>query len=146
MSKYVEKNMRDKLSEVFWLEKEINILREKIEYQRARQQGGGRIGGTMGVKISRQIDRQGDISAEILDLEGEAAALYLELLKADVAARLLFGRLDDSVQKAILIWRYICRLKWEDVADKAELSVPQVIRIHNTAITLLAAMDDTIVA
>jgi len=118
---------------VFVMENRINKLEERIEEMRARQASGG-LGDGLGVQKSRNYRRQEDISVVVMELEGELARAKLVLLNLETQIRAISQGLPDSLPRAIITWRYICRLKWKDIAERAEMSEMQTIREHNAAL------------
>ena len=124
--------IRNSLAIIFELDRAINSLQEDIELKSARLEGFGGLG--LGVKTSRRHDWRADLIAEIIDLQGERAELCLKLLKVEEEAYSCAAQITDATHKSIFIWRHICRLKWDEVAKRADLSIPQVMRAHNAAI------------
>ncbi|MCL2377408.1 MAG: hypothetical protein FWC76_08465 [Defluviitaleaceae bacterium] len=130
------KNMKEYFVEVFKIEGYVHKLCEKIETLRARQtSGSGGFG--LGVQKSRNYKRGEDLSVTILELEDEAAKAKMSLLRLERDIRGLSCSLQDPMQRAIIIWRYICRLKWKDIAKRAEMSEMHVLREHNAAMEAL---------
>ena len=119
---------------VFVLDNKINKLWEKIEILKAAQASGGGFGRDMGgIQKSRNYRRQEDISVSILELEGELAKTKISLLCLEKEIRAASRGLQSPMARAVITWRYICRLKWKDIAARAEMSEMQVIREHNAA-------------
>jgi hypothetical protein len=119
---------------VFVLDNKINKLCEKIETLRAAQTSRGGFGTDMGVQKSRNYRRQEDISVSILELEGELAKTKISLLGLEKEIKAASGVLQSPLARAIITWRYICRLKWKDIAARTQMSEMQIIREHNGAI------------
>jgi len=139
MSKSSLDLLKERMREVFYQEKEITEISERIEMMRGWQEpGGAQIG--LGIQSSRATDALGDLCAEILDLEAELAQSTLTLIRTDLETRRLSTYLKNDTQKAIFIWRYICRLKWPKVAERAGLSEANVMRAHAAAINTLALL------
>ena len=127
-------DMKKYFKQVFALENRIDELCEKIEMLRAGQTSAGGFGdGWGGVQKSRNYRRQEDISVYILELEGELAKAKISLLHLEAEIRAMAHSLKDSLARAIITWRYICRLKWKDIAARSEMSEMQIIREHNAA-------------
>ena len=128
-------DMKKYFTQVFVTESRIEKLREKIERLRASQTPGGGIGGWGGVQKSRNYRRQEDISVAVLELEVEVTKAKISLLHLETEIRAMSRGLQDPLARGIITWRYICRLKWRDIAAKAEMSEMQIIREHNAAMT-----------
>jgi len=131
-----DKGVKKYFAEVFTIESRTHKLCERIEEMRARQMpSGGRFG--LGVQKNRNHQRAEDMSVAILALEDDVAKAKMSLLRMERDIRGLSSCLQDPMQRAIIIWRYICRLKWKDIAKRAEMSEMQVIREHNAAMGLM---------
>lgn len=75
-----------------------------------------------------------DISVSILELESGLAKAKISLINLEREIKDMVCGLKDPMARAIITWRYICRLKWKDIAARAEMSEMQVIREHNAAL------------
>jgi len=126
----------------FVIEARIGKLCEKIEMLRAAQASGGGLGNGIAVQKSRNYRRQEDISLAILELEDELTKTRLALLNLEIEIRAISRGLTNPLTRAIITWRYICRLKWKDIAARAEMSEMQVIREHNAAMGQLVMADE----
>ena len=123
---------KEYLTRTFVIEGRIDKLCEKIEMLRTKQSSVGSFG--LGVQQSRNYRQQEDISISILELESDMAEEKMTLLALETEIRAASRILDNPVSRAIITWRYICRLKWKDIARRAEMSEMQIIREHNAAI------------
>jgi DNA-directed RNA polymerase specialized sigma subunit len=72
-----------------------------------------------------------------LELEGRLAKEKLNLLNLEIQIRAMCRGVLSPLERAVITWRYICRLKWKDIADRAEISEMQTMREHNAAIKKL---------
>ena len=127
-------DMKKYFTQVFVIEGRVGKLCEKIEEMRARQTSSGGIGSGLGVQSSRNHRRLEDLSIAILEQEGELAKTKMSLLALEMDIRATSRALENPFARAIITWRYICRLRWKDIAQRAEMSEMQVIREHNAAI------------
>ena len=121
-------------SGVFVIEDRINKLREKIEMLRSHQTSGGGPGDGLGVQKSRNYRRGQDISVSIIEAENELDKTGLRLLALETQIRAAARGLSDPLARAVITWRYVCRLKWKDIAARAEMSEMQIMRAHNGAL------------
>jgi len=119
---------------VFVIESRVGRLKERIEELRARQTSSGGLGDDMAVRKSRNYRQQEEMSIKILEMEEELAKEKLALLNLEIEVKAMSQILKDPLSRAIITWRYICRLKWKDIADRAEISEMQAIREHNAAL------------
>jgi len=125
-------------SEVFVMENRIHKLCEKIEIARSKQISGGGLGGSLGVQKNRNYRYTEDLSVAILELEGDMAKMKTSLLRREMEIREIACGLQDPMRRAIITWRYICRLIWKDIAVRAQMTEMQVIREHNAAVKDMA--------
>ncbi|MCL2170300.1 MAG: hypothetical protein FWB74_09805 [Defluviitaleaceae bacterium] len=130
-------------NETFVLEKRINHLTEQLGYLRHRLTSptGGGIGNELGIKKTRNVSAGEDLLVKILSMEDEVAQLKLELLELEQEIRALTLHL-TPVKRAILTWRYICRLQWKVLARRAEMSEMHIMREHNHALEEIAKYAD----
>jgi len=126
----------------FVIEARIGKLCEKMDMLRATQISGGGLGDGIAVQKSRNCRRQEDVSVAILELEGELAKTRLALLNLETEIRAISRGLANPLARAIITWRYICRLKWKDIAARAEMSEMQIIREHNAAMGQLKVAEE----
>jgi len=134
------KGIREYFAEVFVMESRIHRLCERIEELRARQISGSSFG--LGVQKSRNHCRVEDLSLTIMGLEDDVAKAKISLLRIERDIKVMSGSLQDPTQRAIIIWRYICRLKWKDVTKRAEMSEMQVLREHDAAMGMMGFASD----
>ena len=126
-------DIKKHFTQVFVIESRIDKLREKIEMLRAGQTSASGISDWGGVQKSRNYRRQEDISVYVLELEEELAKAKISLLRLEAEIRAMSRSLKEPLARAVITWRYICRLKWRDIAARAEMSEMQIIREHNAA-------------
>ena len=69
------------------------------------------------IELDKQINDEIDV---FVDLRNEATALIEQL--------------QSKVEQDVLKLRYICSMKWEDIADKMNYDVRSVYRIHGQAL------------
>ena len=132
---------KEYFAEVFTLESRIHRLYDKIEVLRSRQAYlGGGFG--PGVQKSRDYTRTEGLSLDILELEDEVTKAKNSLLQLEREIKGVSGSLQDPMHRAIITWRYICRLKWKDISARAEMSEMQVMREHNAAIMQMEFADN----
>ncbi|MCL2573678.1 MAG: DUF1492 domain-containing protein [Defluviitaleaceae bacterium] len=124
-------------SNVFALENRITKLSQRIGELRAMQLSSGSISRSGSVQKSRNYSHIEDLSIAILETEEELTKTKMSLIELETDIRRISRVLQSPISRAIITWRYICRLKWKDIADRTELSEMQAIRKHNIAITYL---------
>jgi len=119
------------------MDNHIGKLNEDLEFLRTMQTAtGGGFG--LGVKKSRDIDVSQELSIDAIELEEQIALAKQKLLTIETqiyqAAKFL-----PSGQRNIIIYRYIIRLPWRDIAKKLNISEMQANREHNAALRFLKA-------
>jgi len=128
------KEVKEYLSQYRLLDVKIN---EKLEEQvRLRELATkitpqNRSGGGGGGEIS---DRVGKTTARIIDLENEINDDIDKLLdlKAEITA--VIETVEDEVLQLILLMRYINLKKWEYIAEKLNLEIRWLYRLHGRAL------------
>jgi DNA-directed RNA polymerase specialized sigma subunit len=125
--------MKKFLSKSFELDKQIKKLAEQIEILKNRQLSPISAARGLGIQKSKNITASEDLTIKVLTLEGELCLLKQEILALESQIRHLTLNL-PPIQRAIIIWRYICRFIWKDIAKKAAMSEMQLMREHNEAI------------
>jgi len=133
-------NVKKYFAQTIALAGNIAKMTEKIEMLRAMEIAGGSISGSTGAGTkSRNIRRGEDLAVEILTLQEGIAKTKATLLTHEREVKKLADTLKSPIGRAIITWRYICRLAWKDIADRAEMSEMQAMREHNAAIKEIAA-------
>jgi len=133
-------NIKKYLAETFVLESKIAKMTEKIEMLRAAEIAGGSAGHNAGGGTkSRNIRRGEDLAVEILLLQECLVKTKIELLTHEREVKKLTDTAQSPIGRAVITWRYICRLMWKDIAERAELSEMQAMREHNAAIKEISA-------
>ena len=127
-------DIKKHFTRAFVIESRIDKLCEKIEMLRAKQSCGGGLGDGLRVQKSRNYRRTEDISVSILELENELAKEKMALLNLEMEIKAISRNSESPLARAIITWRYICRLKWKDIAARADMSEMQIIREHNAAL------------
>lgn len=97
------------------------------------------------LKEQVQTSHQGDIS-ELVERVEITEERYIDawnkLLDMREAAEKIIGCLDDPVQQAVLLRRYISCQEWEDIATEMEYSVSHIYTLHGQALLSLERMPD----
>ena len=124
--------MKEDFEKVFDMERRILWIEERIEILRARQEASGfSLSLDGGVSRTRGVGRAEDLAIEILGMEEELVKAKIALLALERRIKSRAGTLESPIQRAIIIWRYICRYVWRDIAERAEMSEVHVIREIN---------------
>jgi len=121
------------------MDKQVQKLAERLEHLRYKQTSprSGTLG--LGVQNSRNVHAGQDLTVKVIEAEEALDGAVGELTRLEWQILQSANGLAAS-QKAVIIWRYICRLTWKEIAKRADLSEMQVQRIHKTAI---AALEET---
>ncbi|MCL2350762.1 MAG: hypothetical protein FWC67_04710 [Defluviitaleaceae bacterium] len=131
-------DIKKHLMQVFTLDKEILKLTEQLAELRARQQApGGRYDG-LGVQKTRNVTVQEDLSIKAMRTEEKIALAKVKLLQIETKIHASSRHL-PPMQRAVITWRYICRFIWKDIAERAEMSEMQLMRVHNEALKTMEA-------
>ena len=128
---------KDYMSRTFEMDKQVQKLAQRLEYLRYKQTSprGGELG--LGVQNSRNVHAGQDLTVKVIEAEEELDKAVGELTKLEWQILQSANGLASS-QKAVIIWRYICRLTWREISKRANLSEMQVHRIHKTALSALS--------
>ena len=137
-----EDGLKKYFSGVFAAEALINKLDEDIAVLRSKQAAGSRIKLSHAGRGAVNYKRSEELSIAILELEAEAARAKFDLLGLEREIKAMTDTLTDHTARAVMIWRYICRYKWKEIAKRAGMSEMQVIREHNVAMANMTAADD----
>ena len=128
---------KEYMMQVFQMDKQVQKLSERLEYLKFQQTKptSSQIG--LGVQTSRNITSAQDLTIKVLEAEEALNKAVEQLTQLEWEIVQAYAPLSPR-QKAIIIWRYICRLPWKEIAKRAKLSEMQVMRIHNTSLDILA--------
>jgi len=127
-------NTKEYFDQTFTLDKKIERLTEKVEVLRHRATSPtGGIGDGLGVQISRVRTSSQDLMVKILTIEDELNEAKNQLLNIEENIRQMTQSL-PPIPRAIITWRYICRLLWSDVAKASSMSEMQAMRIAQRAV------------
>lgn len=91
------------------------------------------------VQTSHQSDI-GELVERVELTEEKYIDAWNKLLDMREVAEDIIGRLDDPVQQAIMLRRYISCQEWEDIATEMEYSVSHIYTLHGQALILLERM------
>jgi DNA-directed RNA polymerase specialized sigma subunit len=138
-----EDNLKKYFSGAFAAEALINKLGEDIAVLRSKQ-AGSRVKLSHTGRNTTNHKRNEEISIAVMELEEEIAKAKFALLELEKEIKNMTDTLTSHTARAVIIWRYVCRYKWKDIAERAEMSEMQVIREHNAAMVhmTVAAEDD----
>lgn len=130
--------LKEDFEKVFDMERRILLIEERIEILRAKQETSGfALSLDGGVSKTRGVRRAENLAVEILEMEEEMTKTKIALLTTERRIKDLVGTLENPIQRAIIIWRYICRYVWREIAERAEMSEMNVIREINKAFSRL---------
>lgn len=127
---------KEYMMQVFKLEKEVEKLSQRLEYLKFQQTKPTSSQMGLGIQISSNITSAQDTTIKVLEAEEELNKAIEQLTKHEWEIVQAYAPLSPR-QKSIILWRYICRLPWKQVAKKANLSEMQVMRIHNASLEIL---------
>lgn len=80
-------------------------------------------------------NRQTDAVYKLIDLEERITAEIDRYVDMREEAAIRIDRLPLANERAVLRYRYLCDMKWEDIAEKMNYSLMQLHRIHARALT-----------
>lgn len=80
-------------------------------------------------------NRQTDAVYKLIDLEERITAEIDRYVDMREGAAICIDRLPLANERAVLRYRYLCGMKWEDIAEKMNYSLMQLHRIHARALT-----------
>ena len=126
--------MRDavqRLEQLKWLRREVDLLSQRIaELELAAQGGSGRITGMP--RAGRRRDRTGEYAARIADLWDRLEARRTRCMEELGALYAFIDDIDDSLLRQIFTYRYIDGGTWLQVALRLGESDEQYPRrLHN---------------
>ena len=133
-------SLKDYFSRVFVYQSKIDANKNRIKELRYVLESPSSASFGVRVQEMRKFDRIENIVAKITQLEEEIKAYSLKLLKLEEEIVLLGNILESPLQKAVIIWRYICKLPWEEISDRAELSEMKLFREHRSALQVMAGV------
>lgn len=82
-------------------------------------------------------------AVKLMDMERELER-DVETLRATIkAAQIYIGTLDSFLERAVLEMRYIDNMKFEEIAEKLNYSLPHVFTIHAAGLRHLREITDT---
>lgn len=116
IDKSPENIVKNAFMEVFVIDNELRFIKEQIghlQYQQSKGSGEGVLDKLLWLRA-----KEGELLTFLLRLEG-CMMDYMDIL--------------NPKERAILTWRYICRLAWKIIAKKAGFTVMQCLRIHDAA-------------
>lgn len=139
----IQPELREKLNRARNAQREMDALRERVEFWRAEAQrctasyGLGAPGG------GGAADRRAELVARIVDAQRELEARIGEIAAAEREAMELIDRLDDERMRTLLTLRYVDNLTWRQIADRMHYNLTHVQRLHLRALEALAAVEQT---
>ncbi len=116
----LEKRIQDK-------EDELNELRAKIESAKSQKFAER-------VQTTQNVNNNADMIVEMLAFEEEIEKQKNDLIKLSREISKAINNVEKQEYKRVLELRYLKCLKWDDVADKMNVSERQVHRIHSKAL------------
>ncbi|MCL2855360.1 MAG: hypothetical protein FWE21_07065 [Defluviitaleaceae bacterium] len=128
--------IKSDMLKVFEMDKQVAKLAEQLEHLRYMQTSptAARLG--LGVQHSRNNTAAQDLSIKAAQVQEKLDDAIQELTQLEWEILQAIRNL-PPMQKSIIIWRYICRLPWKQVAKKADMTEMQAQRHHNAAIPTL---------
>lgn len=84
---------------------------------------------------SRNIHKMEDIIAKIIDMENEINNDIDHLMDVKATIRLKVSAVEDDECRALLEYRYICFMTWEDIATKMNYTTRYVHTLHQRALS-----------
>lgn len=105
------------LSQLFYLNREIEVEKERLEQLKSEAQGisGGKFTG-MPCASGHTSDKLARCIAEIVDTEAIIASKLVQCLHERSRLERYISEIDDSLTRMIFTYRFINGLPWEQVA------------------------------
>ena len=129
---------KEKLKNLFYLEKEIRCkedqleelssLAQRVTYVPAAEGGG---------KGNRAADKVGDAVVRIADLKEQIERSYAELMTAKSEAMAAIEKLNDATLRLVLEKRYLLKRPWLRIAFEMNYSVDHIYTLHRKAVRAL---------
>lgn len=132
------------LSRNYELNREIKLLEDKLEA--SRQRVNNIVGRYELNEIQMQHSRGGreDLIAEVIELENLIERRLKFLMSEDNLTTEVINRLETSIERAVLIARYVNRYSWTKIERIYRYSHAQMMRIHLSALDkIIIEEDDT---
>lgn len=114
------------------LEQQLDKLRSQAEYPTSSRWSYSRSGKSV------TADIMATITAKLVDLEQRHARKWDDLITKQQEIEAAIEVLGDPEQRALLRYRYIDGLYWEEICVRLHVSYRTVHRIHGTALQKMA--------
>lgn len=130
------------LSRNFELNREIRLLEDKLEV--SRQRVNNIVGRYELNEIQMQHNRGGreDLIAEVIELEDLVERRLKLLMSEDNKTTEAIDKLETSIERAVLIARYVNRYSWTKIERIYRYSHAQMMRIHLNALDRIEIMEE----
>lgn len=134
----IQPELRARLGRVCARQRELDALRERVEFWRAEAErctagyGPGAPGG------GGAADRRAELVARIVDAQREIEARLSEIAESERETLALIGRLKDERLRALLLLRYVDCLSWAEIGDRMHYCREYIQRLHRQALEELA--------
>ena len=89
-----------------------------------------------------QAKESDDIIAELVDLQGVYSDKMLGLLRKQKRAVQMIAKMGAVEQQAILSYRYICAMSWDEITARMNYDRSWVYRLHGIALQNFAKIYD----
>lgn len=104
------------LSQLYYLNREIEMDKRRLEELEAKVQPGGQV--LTGMPHAPGVtDKIGDLVPEIADLRGIIEAKHKQCLYERSRLERYISSIDDSLLRQVFTYRFVNGLLWEQVAD-----------------------------
>ena len=123
-------NAKEYLGQAYWLDKRIN---NKLSLVMSLREMTTRTTGIMSgdvVSHTRNVHSMQDAISKLVDLENDINADIDRLadLKHDIIG--IIGQVREPACQVVLEYRYLCYNSWEEIADKMQMHIRSVFRLH----------------
>lgn len=121
------------LKELIWINEEIEALQMQMLVLRSEAEGVKAMTISDMPKGGKAKDPS-DIVVEIADLQCKCAEKMSELVERKKRATRIIMELRTTEHRVVLINRYLCMRRWEDIADKMGYSIRGIFKLHGQAL------------
>lgn len=130
-------NTQEYLSQAFKIDRQIDSKLAQIASLRVLAEKTNILMSDLPGSPTRKTDKMEEAVIKIVNLENEINGMIDEFIDLKVEISRTVFALDDMDCRTVLELRYLCFLRWEDIADKMKLGLRTVYRLHKKALKKL---------
>ena len=129
---------KEYLSRAYWLDKKINSKLNQIKYLEDLATKCTSIITDTPQKSNSSDSKIDNAVAKIVDLQSEINADIDKLIDAKREIAETINAVENDEYQAILEKRYLCFMKWEDIALEMKYSIHHLYKLHNRALNKIS--------